>query len=114
MTEAESLFLRLFLVSEVKYTYVTYLKTLSVTAEGDVSLLVEHSGMVPVVNSVRIVIGTVRCHVVTLASCADVAVHYDLAVDSNLDMVTLDTDFFGAPFAKGLVDDPLCRDYTIH
>ena len=69
--------------------------------------------MVPVIDGVGIVVGTVRSHIVTLAGSADVAVHNDLSVNSDLDAVALDAYFLGTPFAQGLVDDPLGRDDTV-
>ena len=83
------------------------------TAEGDVTLLVEHSWMVPVIDGVGIVVGTVRCNVMALAGSSDIAVHYDLTVDGDFDAVAFHADFLCAPLAQGLVDNPLGRDDTV-
>ena len=52
--------LLLLLVSKVKHPDVADLQAFAVTAEGDVSLLVEHSGMVAVVDSVGIDVAALR------------------------------------------------------
>ena len=66
--------------------------------------------MVPVVDGVRIVVASVRGHIMSLAGGADVSIHDYLAVDRDLDAVALNTDFLGAPLSQRLVDNPLCGD----
>ena len=84
------------------------------TQESDVSLLVEHTGVVAVVSGVGVAVATVGSYVVALASLAYVAVYDNFAVNSNGNVVTLHADFLGAPLAQRLVLNTLCGDYTVN
>ena len=72
------------------------------TEETDVTGLVEHTGMVVVVNGVGVVVASVGSYIVALASFLDVAIYNYLAVNSNGNVVTLNADFLLAPLAQRL------------
>ena len=69
--------------------------------------LVEHAGMVFVVNSVGVVVAAVWSYVVSLAGLFDVAIDNDFAIDGHGNVVALHADFLFAPFAKWFVLDAL-------
>ena len=81
--------------------------------EADISLFIEHSGMIAVVYGERIDCAAVRCDSVALASFAYVTVDYVLAVDSHLYVIAVDTNFFCRPFSERLMDNPLGRNDAI-
>lgn len=81
--------------------------------EADISLFIEHSGMIAVVYGERIDCAAVRGDIVALASFAYVSVDDDFAIDSHLYVIAFDADFFCRPFSERLMDNPLCGDYTI-
>lgn len=83
------------------------------TEETDVSRLVEHSGMVPVVNGIGIVFTSVGRYVMSLAGFLDIAIHDDFTIDGNGDVVALYADFLFAPLAQRLVFDALGWDDAI-
>ena len=89
------------------------LDTLAVTEEADVTLLVEQAWVVQMVNSV-LVVTTIWSYVVTLASLADVTLKDNLAINSDLDVVTLDANLLCVPLAKRTPLDTLCWDDTIY
>ena len=84
------------------------------TQESDVSLLVEHTGVVAVVSGVGVAVAAVGSYVVALASLAYVAVYDNFAVNDNGDVVALHADFLAAPLAQRLVLDALCGDYAVN
>ena len=69
--------------------------------------------MVPVVDGVRVVGTSVGGDIMTLAGGTDVSVDDDLAIDGNLDMVTLYTDLLCTPFTQGFVHYPLGGDDSV-
>ena len=81
--------------------------------EADISLFIEHSGMIAVVYGERIDCAAIRGDIVALASFAYVSVDNDLAVDSHLDVIAFNADFFCRPFSERLMDNPLGRDDAI-
>lgn len=84
------------------------------TEETDMAGLVEHAGMVAVVNGIGVVVAAVGGYVVALAGFPDVTVYYDFAVNGYGDVVALNTDLFLAPLAQGLVLDALGGDDTVN
>ena len=60
----------------------------------------EESGMVAMVDGVRVFVGTVGSDVVTFTSLAYVAIDDNLAIDCYGDMVAHGTYFLGVPSAK--------------
>ena len=76
-------------------------------AERNVSLLVEHSWVVPMVHCVRILPTAVWSDIMSLAGGADISIYNNLAINGNFDAITFHADLFGAPLAKRLVDNPL-------
>jgi hypothetical protein len=98
---------------QLLHAYVAVLDTLTVTEETDVTLLVEQAWVVQMVNSV-LVVTTIWSYVVTLASLADVTLKDNLAINSDLDVVTLDADLLCVPLAKRTPLDTLCWDDTIY
>ena len=95
-------------------TDVAIHQTLAVTAQCDVTLLVEQTGVVLVVNSVRILVAALGVYVVALASSADVTVNDNLTINSYSDTVTLDANLLAVPLAESTPLDTLCRDDTIY
>ena len=95
-------------------TDVAILQTLAVTAQCDVALLVEQTGVVQVVNSVRILVSTLGGYVVALASSTDVAINDNLTINCYSDAVTLDTNLLAVPLAQRTPLDTLCRDDTVN
>ena len=71
------------------------------SAEADVTFLVEQTGVVLVVESVRIGVATVGSHIVTLASLTDVTVENNLAINRYGDMIANSLDFLGMPLLDG-------------
>ena len=84
------------------------------TEETDVTGLVEHTGMVMVVNGIGVVVASVGSYIVTLAGFLDVAIYNYLAVNGNGNVVALNADFLLAPFAQWLVLDTLGGYNTIY
>jgi hypothetical protein len=95
-------------------TDVAILQTLAVTAQSDVALLVEQTGVVLVVNSVRILVAALGVYVVALASSADVTVNDNLTINCYSDTVALDANLLAVPLAESTPLDTLCRDDTIY
>ena len=83
------------------------------TEETNVARLVEHAGMVAMVNGVWIVVTAVGSYIVSLTGFLDVAIHDDFTIDSNSDVVALHSDFLLAPLAKRFVLDTLGGNDTI-
>ncbi len=86
-------------LGKVKYAYVAELQSGTMTEETDMAGLIEHTGMVAVVNGIGVVVAAVGGYVVTLAGFPDVAVHNYLTVHGYGDVVALNTDLFLAPLA---------------
>ena len=84
------------------------------TQESNVTGLVEHTGMVAMVNGIGVGVAAIGSYIMSLASFLDVAVYDNLAVNSNGDVVALNADFLLAPLAQRLVLDTLGRDDTIN
>ena len=84
------------------------------TEETNVAGLVEHTGVVAMVNSVGVVVASVGSYIVALASFLDVAIHNNLAINGNGDVIALNADFLLAPLAQRLVLDTLGRDNTVN
>ena len=59
------------------------------TEETDVARLVEHAGVVLVVDSVRIVVAAVGGNIVTLAGFLDIAIQNNFTIHGNCDAVAL-------------------------
>ena len=98
---------------QLLHTYVAVLDTLTMTKETDVTLLVEQAWVVQMIDSV-LVVTTIWSYVVTLASLADVTLKDNLAINCNLDVVTLDADLLCVPLAERTPLDALRWDDTIY
>lgn len=79
-------------ILQLLHAYVAELHTLAVTAEADITLLVEQAGVVVTIHSVGVLLAAVGSYVVALTCLADVAVNDNLAINSNGDVVALDTN----------------------
>jgi hypothetical protein len=99
---------------QLLHAYVAKLHTLAVTAEADVTLLVEQTGVVVTIHSVGVLAAAIGSYVVALTSLADVAVNDNLAVNSNGDVITLDADLLRVPLADAIPLDALCGDDTVY
>lgn len=100
--------------AEVQNADVAELQAGTMTQETDVTGLVEHTGMVLVVDGVGVVVAAIGSYIVALASFLDVAINDNLAINGNSDVVALNTDLLLAPLAQRLVLDTLGRDNTIY
>ena len=80
------------------------------SAEADITFLVEQTGVVLVVESVRIGVATVGSHIVTLASLTDVTVENNLAINRYGDMIANSLDFLAT---KRAMDNPLKKHGNI-
>ena len=89
----------LFLLAQVLDADVTEFYTGTMTTEAYKAFLVEETGVVEVVDSVRIAACSVGVNVVSLTSLADVTVKDNLAVDCYGDVVTYSADFLSIPFS---------------
>ena len=65
--------------------------------EADITRLVEEARVVQVIHRIGVVVAAVGSDIVALAGGADIAVDDNLAVDRNLDAVTLNADLLGVP-----------------
>ena len=101
------------LFREVEYTDVAEADARAVAAETDVSLLVEHARVVPVVDGVRVVVAAVRGYVVSLAGFAQIAVQDYFTVESHGDVVSDNLYLFLVPCPERLVHDPLGRNDAV-
>lgn len=65
------------------------------------------------IDGVWVGASTIRSHVVSLACLTKVSVKDNFSVNGNLDIVSLDDDFFAAPLTYRFVLEPLGRDDTV-
>ena len=84
------------------------------TEQTDVTLLVEETWVVQMVNCIRVRTLALRIYVVTLTSLTDVTLEDNLAINRNLDVVALDADLLRVPLAECAPLDTLCRDDTVN
>ncbi len=69
--------------AQIKNTDVAETHTCTMTAEANIAILVEKSGVVFVVHGIRIVFSSVWSYVVSLASLANVAIGNNFSVHGN-------------------------------
>ena len=67
------------------------------TAEANIAILVEKSGVVFVVHGIRIFLSAVGSHIMSLASLANVAIGNNFSVHGNGNTVANGTNFLGVP-----------------
>ena len=83
--------------AQIKNTDVAETHTCTMTAEANIAILVEKSGVVFVVHGISIVFSSVGSYVVSLASLANVAIGNNFSVHGNGNTVANGTNFLGVP-----------------
>ena len=99
---------------QLLYADVAVLDTLAVTAQADVALLVEQTGVVELIYGVGVLVATVGSHVVTLSCGADITIDDNLTINRYGDAVALHADLLLVPLAQRAPLDALCGDDTIY
>lgn len=101
------------LFGKVEDTDVAETDACPVAAETDMSALVEHSRMVPVVDGVRVGAASIRSDIVSLAGLAQIAVKDNFTIQGHGDTVSHHLDFFLVPSPERLVYNTLRRNDTV-
>ena len=84
------------------------------TAQADVTLLVEETGVVELIYGVGVLVAAVGSHIVTLRCGADVTIDNNLTINRYGDAVALYADLLLVPLAKCTPLDALCGDDTLY